>query len=165
LSARAPYWREPEELELAKNFLLAAHLPNARLIEKDKPAPLVQFRAVWKSDDAAGAVSVVPPGRDVSGIAIASQLITVDPQLCKGNFAAARSSEMVEDGIVFKAVLSCTEGRGQRTAQYFITPRRNGSFVVFAVIGNSAADGKSIFAGPQMDILNKAAVRAAGPGN
>ena len=165
LSTRTHYPREPDELELARNFLLAARLPNARLIDKDKPAPLAQFRAVWKSDNAAGAVSVVPPGREASGLAIASQLITVDPQLCKGNFASARSSEMVAGGIVFKAVLSCTEGRDQRTAQYFITPRRNGGFVVFAVIGNSAADGKAIAEGPQVDILNKAAVQAAGPGN
>jgi hypothetical protein len=33
------------------------------------------------------------------------------------------------------------------------------------VIGNSAADSKAIAEGPQVDILKKATVQAAGPGN
>ena len=70
------------------------------------------------------------PGRDVTGIAIASDLISIDPKLCKGNFAAARSSDLVDGDVVFRAALSCEEGQNDRTAQYFVTPRRRGGFMV-----------------------------------
>ena len=45
---------ELEEIRLTKSFLMAAHLPNAHLVDTDKPAALAGFRAVWRSDDAAG---------------------------------------------------------------------------------------------------------------
>jgi hypothetical protein len=124
---------EVEEIRLAQNFLLGAGLPNANLIDTGKPAALASFTAVWRSDEAAGAVKIILPGRDVTGAGIASDLISVDPKLCKGDFAAARSSEVVDGSVVFRAALSCVEGRDDRTAQYFVTPRRRGGFVVFAL--------------------------------
>ena len=141
---RTPAMREAteiEEIKLARNFLLAAGLPNARLVDTDKPAALASFTAVWRSDDAAGAVRIISPGRDVTGMSIASDLISVDPKLCKGDFAAARSSDVVDGGAVFRAVLSCAEGPDDRTAQYFVTPRQKGGFVVFAIIGKNADHG------------------------
>ena len=96
LTRRAEDPAEPEEIRLAKNFLLAARLPNARLIDTDKPRALAGFRAVWKSEDAAGAVKIIPPGPEVTGLASPRELIAVDPQLCKGNFAAARSSTVID---------------------------------------------------------------------
>ena len=130
---------EFEEIKLAQNFLLAAGLPNAHLIDTGKPGALASFTAVWRSDDAAGAVKIISPSRDVTGASIASDLISVDPKLCKGNFGAARSSEVVDGAVVFRAALSCVEGEDDRTAQYFVTPRQRGGFLVFAVIGNNAA--------------------------
>jgi hypothetical protein len=50
---------EFEELRLAQNFLLAAGLSNAQLIDTGKPAALASFTAVWRSDDAAGAVKII----------------------------------------------------------------------------------------------------------
>jgi hypothetical protein len=154
---------EPEEVILAKNFLLAARLPNAQLIETDKPPALANFRAVWKSENAAGAVKIIPPGREVTGLAIASELIAVDPQLCKGNFAATRSREVIEDGVVFRASLSCADAQNERTAQYYITARRKGGFVVFAVIGNYSTDRGAATDKQTMDLFNMAAVQAVGP--
>src|SRR5271165_167035 len=155
---------EFEEMKLARNFLLAAGLPNAHLIDTDKPAALASFTAVWRSEDAAGAVKIIPPGRDVTGIGIASDLISVDPKLCKGNFAAARSSDAVDGGVVFRAVLSCAEGQEDRTAQYFITPRQKGGFVVFAVIGSRGGGGFPA-SPPRADVLGKAALQAVAPGD
>ena len=153
---------EFEEIKLAQNFLLAAGLPNARLIDNGKPAALASFTAVWRSDDAAGAVKIISPGRDVSGASIASDLISVDPQLCKGNFGAARSSQVVDGAVVFRAALSCVEGEDDRTAQYFVTPRQRGGFVVFAVIGNNAA-GEGAPNRLKLDLLGRAALLAAKP--
>jgi hypothetical protein len=165
-ASRAPVAQiaaELEEVKLATNFLLAARLPNAHLIDADKPAALASFRAVWRSDDAAGAVKLIPPGRELTGMAIASDLISVDPKLCKGNFASSRSRGAVDRGVVFRAALSCADGQHDRTAQYFITPRPKGGFVVFAVIGNYAADGGSPANAQEIDSLNRAAVQAVGP--
>jgi hypothetical protein len=152
--------REFEEIKLAQNFLLAARLPNARLIDAGKPAALASFTAVWRSDDAAGAVKIISPGRDMTGASIASDLISVDPKLCKGNFGAARSSEVVDGAVVFRAALSCVEGEDDRTAQYFVTPRQRGGFVVFAIIGNNAA-GESTPNRLKPDLLGRAALQAA----
>ncbi|MBV9376340.1 MAG: hypothetical protein JO320_14985 [Alphaproteobacteria bacterium] len=159
----APDAPEFEEIKLAKNFLLATRLPNAQLIETDKPPALASFRAVWRSDDAAGAVKILP-GRDATGIAIASDLISIDPKLCKGNFAAARSSDVIDGSVVVRAALSCEEGQNDRTAQYFVTPRRRGGFVVFAVIGNNGSGG---FPSDRLkpESLAKAALQAAAPGD
>jgi hypothetical protein len=154
---------EFEEIKLAQNFLLAAGLPNARLIDTGKPAALASFTAVWRSDDAAGAVKIISPGRDVTGASIASDLISVDPKLCKGNFDAARSSQVVDGAVVFRAALSCVEGEDDRTAQYFVTPRQHGGFVVFAVIGNNAA-GEGAPNRLTPDLLGRAALLAAKPG-
>jgi hypothetical protein len=151
---------EFEEIKLAQNFLLAAGLSNARLIDSGKPAALASFTAVWRSDDAAGAVKIISPGRDVTGATIASDLISVDPKLCKGNFGATRSSEVVDGAIVFRAALSCVEGEDERTAQYFVTPRQRGGFVVFAVIGSNAAGG-SMSNRLNPDLLGRAARQAA----
>jgi hypothetical protein len=150
-----------EEVKLARDFFTTAQLRNARLVVTDKPAALASFTAVWRSDDAAGAVRVIPPGPDVSGIGIASNLIAVDPQMCKGNFATARSSADVDSNLVFSAVLSCTEANEQRTAQYFIAPRRKGGFVVFAVVGSSAAGSAAGSDQQRIDLFTRAAVRAA----
>ena len=111
--------REFEEIKLAQNFLLAARLPNARLIDAGKPPALASFTAVWRSDDAAGAVKIISPGRDMTGASIASDLISVDPKLCKGNFGAARSSEVVDGAVVFRAALSCVEGEGRPHCSIF----------------------------------------------
>lgn len=162
----APGPTELEEIKLATNFLLAAGLPNARLIEADKPAALAKFTAVWRSDDAAGAVRIIPPSPDVTAIGIASDLISVDPKLCKGNFAATRSSDPIAGGVVFRAALSCLEGEDDRTAQYLVVPRPHGGFVVFAIIGNATTRNRAAAGAspdPLQDLLGKAALQAVAP--
>jgi hypothetical protein len=79
-----------EELRLATDFLTEARLQDAHLVISDKPLALAEFTAVWRSGDAAGAVKIVPLAPDVSAIGIASNLIAVDPRICKGDFTAAR---------------------------------------------------------------------------
>lgn len=153
-----------EEVRLAQDFFTAAQLPNARIVVTDKPAALSSFAAVWRADDAAGAVKIIPPGPDVSGLAIASNLIAVDPKMCGGDFASARSSSQIDNGVVYSATLSCTEKNEERTARYFITPRPRGGFVVFAVVGASKAGTLAPSAQQSIDALAKAAMHAVGNG-
>ncbi len=153
-----------EEVRLAQDFFTAARLPNARIVMTDKPAALSSFAAVWRSDNAAGAVKIIPPGPDVSALAIASNLIAVDPKMCNGDFASARSSRQIDKGTVYSASLSCTEQSEERTARYFITPRPKGGFVVFAVVGAHKAGAAATSAPQSIDTLAKAAMRAVGNG-
>jgi len=146
---------------LATDFFTKARLQDARLVVSDKPPALADFSAVWRSEDAAGAVKIISPGPDVSGIAIASNLIAVDPQLCKGDFSAARFRTDVDDGVVFSAVLSCRGASEQRITEYFVTPRHQGGFVVFAVIRSKAIGEAPGFDWRRIDALSKAAIQAA----
>lgn len=139
---------------------MKARLPNARLVFADKPPALAGFAAVWQADDVAGAVKIIPPGPEVSAIAIASNLIAVDPQMCKGHFTAARSATNFDNSVVFNAVLSCTEANERRTTQYFIAPRRKGGFVVFALIASSPVGDSAHSTQQDADVLSKAVVAA-----
>lgn len=149
-----------EEVRLATGFFTKAGLQDGRLVVSDKPPALADFGAVWRSEDAAGAVKIIPPGPDVSGLAIASNLIAVDPQLCKGDFSAARLRTDVDNNVVFSAVLSCSEASEQRVTEYFITPRHQGGFVVFAVIHSKAVGETPGFDWQKIDGLSKAAILA-----
>jgi hypothetical protein len=149
-----------EEVRLATHFLARARLVDAHIVNVDKPPALEQFAAVWRSEDAAGAVKIVPPGPNVSAIGIASNLITVDPQICKGDFAAARFRTDFGHRAVFSAVLSCGKGNEQRVTEYFVAPRDRGGFVVFAVI-RSKALGVPDFDRAVIDGLSRAAIEAA----
>jgi hypothetical protein len=152
---------EAEEVRLARDFLIKAQLPNARLVFADKPPALAGFAAVWQADDIAGAVRIIPAGPQVSGIAIASNLIAVDPQMCKGNFTSSRSSANFDNSVVVSAILSCTQENERRTTQYLIAPRRKGGFVVFAVIGSTEVGGSARAVRQDVDLLPKAALQAA----
>ena len=149
-----------EEVRLATDFLARAQLPDAHLIGADKPPALADFAAVWRSEDAAGAVKIIPPGPDVSAVGIASNLIAVDPQMCKGDFAAARFRIDIDDRAVFSAVLSCSETNQRRITEYFIAPRRQGGFVVFAVIRSKGVGEIPDFDRRKLDGLSRAAIQA-----
>jgi hypothetical protein len=149
-----------EEVRLATDFLVKARLPDAHLVVADKPPALADFAAVWRAAGAAGAVKIIPPGPDVSAIGIASNLLAVDPQVCKGDFAAARFQINVGSSAVFSAVLSCTEAHEQRVTEYFVAPRRQGGFVVFAVIRSKADGEMSGLDRQKLDGLSRAAIQA-----
>lgn len=151
-----------EEVRLATDFLSRARLTDAHLVVADKPPALSDFAAVWRSEDAAGAVKIIPPGPDVSAIGIASNLIAVDPQVCKGDFTAARFRSDVGNSAVFTAILSCSDANQQRVTEYFITPRHQGGFAVFAVIHSKSAGEMPGFDRQKIDILSRAAIEAAG---
>jgi hypothetical protein len=166
-AARAQALPEPttptaiEEVRLARDFFTKAGLPDARLVVAGKPSALAGFAAVWRSQDAAGAVKIIPPGPDVSAVDIASNLISVDPKVCGGDFAAARSRVNADNGVVISAVLSCSEADERRITEYFITPRQQGGFIVFAVIRSAGVGEGAEFARHKMDVLSKAAIQAA----
>ncbi len=150
-----------EEERLATDFISRARLTDAHLVVADKPPALSDFAAVWRSEDAAGAVKIIPPGPDVSAIGIASNLIAVDPQVCKGDFTAARFRSNIGKTVAFTAILSCTDANQQRVTEYIVTPRHQGGFAVFAVIHSKAAGEMPGADQQKIEILSRAAIEAA----
>ena len=150
-----------EEMQLATNFLLAARLPNARVLTRSEtPIELSSFGAAWKAGDAVGGVKIYAPRSDLTGLAIASDVIAVDSKTCKGKFASARSSELVDSDVVFRAATTCVESANERSAEYFIAPRPAGGFAAFMVLAVTEAERQATASGEKLDVFKKAALSA-----
>jgi hypothetical protein len=150
-----------EAMQLATNFLLAARLSSARVLARSEtPTELASFGAAWKANDALGGVKILLPRPDLTGLGIASDLIGADAQSCKGKFASARSSELVDSDVVFRAATSCIDSENERSAQYFIAPRSKGGFVAFSVLAVTSAERQANEGSEKVDLFKKAAITA-----
>jgi hypothetical protein len=150
-----------EETQLATNFLLAARLPGAQLLARaDVPVQLASYGAVWRAEGAVGAVKIFPPQPRLTGLDLASQVIAGDAQSCKGKFASARYSELVDNDVVVRAVTSCSESEHQTEVQYFIAPHPKGGFVSFSVLGATTLDTQSVSSDQRIDVFKEAALFA-----
>jgi hypothetical protein len=157
----APQEAQVEAMQLATNFLLAARLSSARVLARSEmPTELSSFGAAWKADDALGGVKIFLPRPGLTGLEIASDLIGADSQTCKGKFASARSSELVDSDVVFRAATSCVDSQNERAAQYFIAPRSKGGFVSFMVLAVTAAERQANEGSEKVDLFKKAALTA-----
>jgi hypothetical protein len=129
-----------EAIELASNFILRASLPNAQVLSRSEtPISIASNGAAWKSDDAIGFVRIIPPIDGVKGLDVASTVVANDAKDCKGKFASARNSELVDSDVVFRGMSSCEESERTSISQYFIVSRKRGGFVMFSVVSNLKA--------------------------
>ena len=116
------------ELELAatriaSNLLLQAQLPNARLLSRaETPESVRRLGVAWKSDAGVGAVELLAQSAAKDSQQVASQLIDSDAAACKGDVASSRSSELIDNTIVTKAVTICKSSSGSGTIRYFVRP-------------------------------------------
>lgn len=123
-----------EAIELATNFILKGLLQNPRVLtQAETPAWLASLGAAWRSDEASGIVRIVPPAAGMDGLNIAAAVVALDAKECKGKFASARTTELVDSAAVFRAFSSCEDSAGPRLVYYFIVPRKKGGFVLFSV--------------------------------
>jgi hypothetical protein len=123
-----------EALELATNFILKGLLHNPKVLNQaETPAALASFGAAWHSDEAAGEVRIIPPAAGIKGLDVAAAVVAGDARECKGKFASARTTELVDRDVVFRGFSSCEDSAGPRLVYYFIVPRRKGGFVLFSV--------------------------------
>ena len=126
-----------EAMEFASNFILKASLNNARVLSRaETPTTLVNNGAAWKSDDALGFVRIIPAQEGVKGLDVASAVVANDAKDCKGKFASARNSELVDSDVVFRGMSSCEDSERANLSQYFILPRKKGGFVLFSVVAS-----------------------------
>jgi hypothetical protein len=103
------------------------------IFSPDSPV-LKGLGAAWTSDAGAGSVMVMPPntGHDPSEVAL--RLLDGGATACKGEFAAGRSTNLVDDTLVTKAFTACSDSQGTKAVRYFIVHREGSWYIVHAVV-------------------------------
>ena len=149
-----------EAIELASNFILKTALHNPRVLGRaETPTAVASAGAAWSSDEAVGFVRIIPAKEGVKGLDVASAVVAMDARDCKGKFASARNSELVDSDVVFRGFSSCEDSDGPRLSQYFIVSRRKGGFVVFSVVSNMKTEAaKTITKDERLADFRKAAL-------
>ena len=120
---------------IASNLLLRAKLPNGRLLSPaESPPALKGLGAAWVSDAGLGSVMVLPaqPGKDVQQVALGT--IVGGASACKGEFAAGRSTALVDDTLVTKTFIACGDSTGTRGLRHFIVHREGTWFVIYTIV-------------------------------
>ena len=149
-----------EAIELASNFILKTTLHNPRVLSRSEtPIAVAATSAGWRSDEAAGFVTIVPPKEGIKGLDVASTVVASDARDCKGKFASGRTSELVDSDVVFRGFSSCEDSDGPRISQYFIVSRKKGGFVLFSVVSNmKTEDAKTVAKDERLADFRKAAL-------
>jgi hypothetical protein len=76
-----------EALELATNFILGAHIPDAKVAGRgETPANYVSFGADWKAPNTLGSVKIITGRPDMKGIDVTAEVVAADAQACQGKF-------------------------------------------------------------------------------
>ena len=93
------------------------------------------------------------------GLDVASAVVAMDAHDCKGKFASARNSELVDSDVVFRGFSSCEDSDGPRLSQYFIVSRKKGGFVLFSVLSNmKTEEAKTVAKDERLADFRKAAL-------
>ena len=150
-----------EAIGLASNFVLKTSLRNPRVLNRaETPAALVNG-AAWKSDEASGFVRIISAQPNMKGLDVTAAIIAADAKECKGKFASARKSELIDSDVVFQGMVSCEDSEGTRLSNYFVVPRPKGGFVMFSVISNTKNElAHSVTKEEQLGSFRKAALVA-----
>lgn len=151
-----------EAMQLASNFILkATSLSHPSLVGRSEtPVSIASTGAAWKADNATGFVRIIPPQPNVAGLEVAAAIVGNDAKDCKGKFASARNSELVDSEVVFRGMSSCEGSEKSVVGEYFIFPRKAGGFIMFSVLTPTKAIGQQI-QGQQRDELNAGFRKAA----
>jgi hypothetical protein len=151
-----------EALELATNFILGAKLDNPKIISKSEtPVGYASFGADWKASGAAGSVRILAEQPETKAIDVTAAVIGADAKECKGKFASARSSDMVDSEVIFRGFSSCEDSAGNRSVEYFVLPRKKGGFVLFSIVAApSVGDPSTAIQPDKITVFQKAALTA-----
>ncbi|MGD1038204.1 MAG: hypothetical protein ABR878_13715 [Roseiarcus sp.] len=148
-----------EAVELATNFLLGAKLDDPKVVSKSAtPVAYASFGADWRASQALGSVKIVT-GAGLKGLDVASAVVASDASACKGKFASARTSDMVDSDVIFRGFSSCEDSAGTRFVEYFIVPRKQGGFVLFSIAAiPGAASSSSEIDQTRINLFERAAL-------
>jgi hypothetical protein len=113
--------------------------------------------ASWTSEVGTGSVAVMPPNIGHDSYEVALRMIVGGANACKGEFAAGRSTSLVDETLVTKAFTACSDSSGTRTVRFFVLHREGSWYIVHAAIpsigGKDPAGGS-----PLQDAVFQAAV-------
>lgn len=124
-----------EAMQIASNFILKASLDQPSLLRReDTPLSIASTGAGWKANDATGFVRIIPAKQNMTGLDVAATIVGNDAKECKGKFASARNSELIDSEVVFRGMSSCEDSKGSVVAEYFVFPRKKGGFILFSVL-------------------------------
>jgi hypothetical protein len=150
-----------EAMQIASNFILKASLPHPTLLSRSEtPVSIASTGAAWKADNATGFVRIIPPQPNVSGLDAAAAIVGNDAKECRGKFASARNSELIDSEVVFRGMSSCEDSERSAIAEYFIFPRKAGGFIMFSVLTPTKAIGPQV-QGQQREEMNAGFRKAA----
>ena len=151
-----------EAMQLASNFILrATALSHPSLLGRaETPVSLASTGAAWKADNAAGFVRIIPPQPNVAGLDVAAAIVGNDARECRGKFASARNSELVDSDVVFRGMSSCEDSEKSLITEYFIFPRKAGGFIMFSVLTPTRSIAQQA-QGQQRDEMNAGLRKAA----
>jgi hypothetical protein len=135
-----------EAMQIASNFILkASSLSHPSLLSRSEtPVSLISTGAAWKADNATGFVRIIPPQPNVAGLDVAAAVVGNDAKDCKGKFASARNSELIDSEVVFRGMSSCEDSERSVIGEYFIFPRKAGGFIMFSVLTPTKTIGPQI---------------------
>jgi hypothetical protein len=132
-----------EAMQIASNFILKASLVRPSIVSRSETPPSVASTgAAWKADNATGFVRIIPAQPNISGLDVAAAIVGNDAKDCKGKFASARNSELVDSEVVFRGMSACEDSARSVVAEYFIFPRKRGGFILFSVLTPTGATGQ-----------------------
>lgn len=132
-----------EAMQIASNFILKASLPHPKLLNRSEtPVSVASSGVAWAADNATGFVRIIPPQPSVAGLDVAAAIVGNDARECKGKFASARNSELLDSEVVFRGMSSCEDSEKSVVSEYFIFPRKAGGFVMFSVIIPTRVQGQ-----------------------
>jgi hypothetical protein len=151
-----------EAMQIASNFIVrASSLAHPSLLSRSEtPVSVASTGAAWKADNATGFVRIIPQQANVAGLDVAAAIIGNDAKECRGKFASARNSELVDSDVVFRGMSSCEDSEKSVVAEYFIFPRKAGGFIMFSVLVPTKTIAQQI-PGPQREETNAAFRKAA----
>ncbi len=135
-----------EAMQIASNFILkASSLSHPSLLGRSEtPISVASTGAAWKADNATGFVRIIPPQQDVAGLDVAATIVGNDAKECKGKFASARNSELIDSEVVFRGMSSCEDSERSVIAEYFVFPRKAGGFIMFSVLTPTKMTGQQV---------------------
>ena len=135
-----------EAMQIASNFIVkASNLSHPSILNRSEtPISVASTGAAWKADNATGFVRIIPPQQSVAGLDVAATIVGNDARECKGKFASARNSELIDSEVVFRGMSSCEDSEKSVIAEYFIFPRKAGGFIMFSVLTPTKTIGQQI---------------------
>ena len=162
LGGESPEDHKLEAMEIATNFILKSSLQSPKILSRTEiPATLVSDGAAWKSEEASGTVKIVPGDGNLKGIEVASAIAAADSKECKGKFVTGRAADLVDSDVVFRGFAICDDTSGNRSAQYFVIPRKKGGFIVLSLVSDMKTEpARNAMKDEKVSSLSKAALLA-----